>query len=281
MSLSLSILASGSSGNCSVLRTPAGAILIDCGIGPRTAASRMKDLGIGVENIAAICLTHLDSDHFCTAWLRRIASAGIMLFCHESRAEDLANFGDGQAEFAHLIRTFNGHDFSPVDGVNLSPIRLDHDAHGSHGFLVQGFNSRIGYATDMGRVCEDLVRQFCGVDVLAIESNYDPQMQIASDRPWFLKRRIMGGRGHLSNQQALEIVQKILDQTHRQRRLLPKHIVLLHRSRQCNCPNLLRELFCSDPRIAQRLVLAEQDRPTAWLSVHERPAYSQLQLQWT
>jgi phosphoribosyl 1,2-cyclic phosphodiesterase len=280
MSLSLSILASGSSGNCSVLRTPGGAILIDCGIGPRATASRMKSLGIGVDRIVAICLTHLDSDHFSTTWLGRIASAGIALFCHESRAGEVARFGDGDAEFAHMIRTFNGHAFSPIDGVNLKPIRLDHDEQGSHGFLIEGFNSRIGYATDLGRVSEQLIRQFCGVDVLAIESNYDPQMQIASDRPWFLKRRIMGGRGHLSNQQALETVQQILDQTHRQRRLLPKHIVLLHRSRQCNCPNLLRELFSSDPRIADRLVLAEQDCATGWLSAHDRPVYSQLELQW-
>ena len=214
MSLSLSILASGSSGNCSVLRGPAGAIFIDCGIGPRTAASRMKSLGIGVENIAAICLTHLDSDHFSSAWLRRIVQAGIPLFCHESRADELSRIGGGDAEFARLIQTFNGHPFSPLDGLRLTPIRLDHDEHGSHGFLIEALNSRIGYATDLGRVNPDLVRRFSGVDILAIESNYDPQMQVASDRPWFLKRRIMGGRGHLSNQEALEIVRKILDQTH-------------------------------------------------------------------
>ncbi len=281
MSLSLSILASGSSGNCSVLRSPSGAILIDCGIGPRTAASRMKNLDLTVENISAICLTHLDSDHFSQSWLRRIIQAGIAVYCHQSRAQELANLSGKGAEFSHLIKTFNGHPFAPIEGLNLTPIPLDHDELGSHGFLIESQNSRVGYATDLGRVSEHLIRTFCGVDLLAIESNYDPDMQLASDRPWFLKRRIMGGRGHLSNQQALEIVQKILDHSHQRKRILPKHIVLLHRSRQCNCPNLVRELFSSDPRIAERLVLAEQDRATEWLSAHERPAFSQLELQWT
>jgi phosphoribosyl 1,2-cyclic phosphodiesterase len=281
MSLSLSILASGSAGNCSVLRSPSGAILIDCGIGPRIAASRMKNLDIGVESISAICLTHLDSDHFSQSWLRRVIQAGIAVYCHQSRAEELANLPGKGAEFSHLIKTFNGHPFFPVEGLKLTPIPLDHDEHGSHGFLIEFQNSRVGYATDLGRVSEYLIRAFCGVDLLAIESNYDPDMQLASDRPWFLKRRIMGGRGHLSNREALEIVQKILDHSNQRRRVLPRHIVLLHRSRQCNCPDLVRELFSTDPRIAERLVLAEQDRATGWLSAHDRPSFSQMELQWT
>ncbi len=86
-------------------------------------------------------------------------------------------------------------------------------------------------------------------------------MQEMSGRPWFLKRRIMGGKGHLSNRQALAAVQQILDRGQR----LPDHIVLLHRSRQCNCPELLRALFSKDRRIGPRLTLAEQFERTPWL----------------
>ncbi|MGA2441320.1 MAG: MBL fold metallo-hydrolase, partial [Tepidisphaeraceae bacterium] len=231
MSLSLCILASGSSGNCSVLRGPRGAMLIDCGIAPRTAAGRMKGLGVGVADVAAICLTHLDGDHFNPAWTGRIVQQGIAIFCHEDRADELSRLGGGAAEFARLIRPFNSRPFSPIEGVQFTAIRLDHDEHGSHGFGIEGFGSRIGYATDLGRPSSELVRQFCGVGVLAIESNYDPQMQASSDRPWFLKRRIMGGRGHLSNQEALDVVRRILDHADRRVAALPRHIVLLHRSR--------------------------------------------------
>jgi hypothetical protein len=86
-------------------------------------------------------------------------------------------------------------------------------------------------------------------------------MQERSNRPWFLKRRITGGHGHLSNQQALAAVRKILDRAPR----LPDHIVLLHRSRQCNCPDLLRALFTQDRRIAPRLTLAEPFQRSPWL----------------
>lgn len=280
MSLSLCILASGSAGNCSVLRGESGAFLIDCGIGPRTTAGRMAALGADLGEVAAICLTHLDRDHFNPNWIRQIIRQGILVFCHEKRIDELAGLGGGDAEFVRLIRPFNGRPFSPADGIELHPIRLPHDELGSHGFVIEGFGGRIGYATDLGRASAELVRRFRGLDVLAIESNYDPQMQMNSDRPAFLKRRIMGGRGHLSNSEALDAVRQILDQAQRRGQALPGHIVLLHRSRQCNCPKLLRELFSSDRRIGRRLVLAEQDRPTPWLPARQRPVFRQLELQW-
>jgi phosphoribosyl 1,2-cyclic phosphodiesterase len=279
MSLSLSILASGSAGNCSVVRGARAIMLIDCGIGPKTAAGRMRGLDIGIDEVGAICLTHLDRDHFNLNWVSTIIRQRILLFCHESRTDDLARLG-GSAEFARQIRPFNGQNFFPVEGLGLTAIHLAHDELGSHGFLIKASGSRLGYATDLGRVDARLIRHFQGVDVLAIESNYDPQMQLSSGRPWFLKRRIMGGRGHLSNQDALAAVREILDQSQVRGRPLPKHIILLHRSRQCNCPRLLRELFCADERVRQRLVLAEQDRATGWLCAQDRPVFGQLELQW-
>jgi phosphoribosyl 1,2-cyclic phosphodiesterase len=236
----------------------------------------MRGLGARIKDVAAICLTHLDRDHFNPNWVSTIVRRAIPLFCHEDRTDDLAALGGGSAEFARLIRPFNGRKFFPVEGFDLTAIRLEHDEQGSHAFLVEGFGSRLGYATDLGRVNRGLIVQFRGVDVLAIESNYDPQMQISSDRPWFLKKRIMGGRGHLSNQDALSAVRQIMDQSRR----LPKHIVLLHRSRQCNCPRLLRELFSADERMRDRLVLAEQDRATGWLCAGDQPVHRQLELQW-
>jgi len=109
----------------------------------------MKGLGIGVGDVSAICLTHLDSDHFNPAWARRIAQQGIALFCHQDRTDELSRLGGGAAEFARLIRPFNAHPFSPVEGVHFTAIRLDHDEHGSHGFRIDGFGARIGYATDL------------------------------------------------------------------------------------------------------------------------------------
>jgi phosphoribosyl 1,2-cyclic phosphodiesterase len=256
-------------------------MLIDCGIGPRIAAARMKGLGVCLADVRAICLTHLDSDHFKPAWISTILRQEIAVFCHEDKVPGLIGLCGGSAEFARSVRTFNGHPFDALDGIAFTAIPFRHDAVGSHGFVAEGFGCRMGYATDLGRVEPRLIRDFRGVNLLAIESNYDPQMQLVSPRPWFLKQRIMGGAGHLSNEEALHAVQRIISETQVLGMALPKHIVLLHRSRQCNCPRRLRELFSADPLIGSRLVLAEQDRPTGWLNAGARQTFAQLELQWS
>jgi phosphoribosyl 1,2-cyclic phosphodiesterase len=265
MSLSLCVLASGSSGNCSVIRAQGGAMLIDCGIGPRTAAGRLKGTGVSINDIAAICLTHLDRDHFNLNWVETVVRNQVRVYCAADRAADLRRFADDDA-FAERIEPFDDEAFEPLPGVSVSSQQLAHDQTGSHAFIVESNNARIGYATDLGRVPAELIERFCGVDLLAIESNYDPQMQQTSGRPRFLQQRIMGGRGHLSNDQALAAVRAVLDRCQRKANRLPRHIVLLHRSRQCNCPDLLRELFSRDTRISSRLMLAEQFFRTPWLS---------------
>ena len=118
--------------------------------------------------------------------------------------------------------------------------------------------------------------RFSDLDSIALESNYDRQMQFDSARPWFLKRRIMGGHGHLSNLQALAAIRKLLDRSRR----LPDHIVLLHRSQECNCPHLVRQIFSADPRIASRLTLAEQHERSPWLGRVNRPILAGEQLKF-
>jgi phosphoribosyl 1,2-cyclic phosphodiesterase len=272
MSLELCILASGSSGNAAVVRTPAGVILIDLGIGPRTTARRLQGTGVKVADVAAACLTHLDSDHFSWRWGPTLVRHGVRVFCHAAKVGRLvathavqAEAGAGDA-FARLVCPFDDAAFEILPGVRVAPIQLAHDRAGSHGFLIEGFGDRIGYATDLGRVPVHLIEHFRDCDVLAIESNYDPEMQANSGRPEFLKRRIMGGAGHLSNAQALAAVRQILDRSPGR---WPDHVVLLHRSRECNCPQLLRREFGRDVRIAPRLVLAEPYARTEWLRRRE------------
>jgi phosphoribosyl 1,2-cyclic phosphodiesterase len=282
MSLELCILGSGSGGNCSALRAPSGVMLIDAGLGPRTVARRLEGTGVHVRDVRAICLTHLDGDHFSTTWVDTIIRLDARVFCHNRRVNDLIDVvsarypHDARVEtFRERLVTFGRAEFSPLEGVSMHAIRLAHDRDGSHGFVINGFDARVGYATDLGRVTDELIERFAQVelDVLALESNYDPHMQHASPRPYFLKQRIMGGRGHLSNEQAFEAIRAILDSCERARRRLPEHIVLLHRSRQCNCPDLVRRLFTQDPRVARRLTLAEQYHRSEWLRPSDaRPA---------
>lgn len=258
MSLALCILASGSSGNCSLLRTPHGVVLIDAGIGPRTFGRSVAGTDITLDDVRAVVLTHLDSDHFRRSWARTLVRQGITVHCAAGHAADL----DVAAELGGLLRPFDGA-FEPISGVTFEPLSFAHDDTGSYGFVISGHNGRIGFATDLGHVPPALIEQFDDLDVLAIESNYDPDMQRNSGRPWFLQKRITGGHGHLSNEQALLAVKAIFKKHHKRR--LPAHVVLLHRSRDCNCPDLVRELFSRDERIASRLVLAEPYSRTEWL----------------
>jgi phosphoribosyl 1,2-cyclic phosphodiesterase len=291
MSIEICVLASGSAGNCTAVRTPSGVMLIDAGLGPRTTAQRLRGTGVSVADVAALCLTHLDHDHFNRNWLGTLLYRCVPLFCHLNRVDDLLRLALGShpdreqlAQLRQLIRPFNGHPFEPLPGLEVRPMLFAHDLLGSSGFVLDGFGHRVGFATDLGRVPDGLFDAFCDLDVLAIESNYDHRMQVESPRPWFLKRRIMGGSGHLSNEQAFETVRRIFNRCEATGARPPAHVVLLHRSRECNCPQLLRKLFSRDARIAPRLVLAEQDERTAWLGAAPRGfdavTGQQLQLAW-
>ena len=280
MSLHLSILASGSSGNCAVVRLNDGAaMLIDAGIGPRVAAKRLAELGLRLTDLSAICVTHLDRDHFSPYWFATAQQLDIRIHCHESKRDHLTWLAQRQETTVDPV-CFNGHAFEPIPGVETRALSLWHDAEGSHGFVLDSGRTKLGYATDLGRVPGTLIDAFCGVDTIALESNYDRDMQLTSDRPDFLKHRIMGGRGHLSNEEAFDAIRTILDRCAKKRLALPQHIVLLHRSRQCNCPTRVRALFETDLRIARRLTLAEQHVRTDWLSPrpNERPIGAQLTL---
>jgi phosphoribosyl 1,2-cyclic phosphodiesterase len=266
MALELCVLASGSAGNAAILRSPAGILLIDAGIGPRTLAKRLDGTGVRLTDIAALCLTHLDGDHFSPRWASTLRRLNIPIYCHANKVDALASISP---DLVPLIRPFNVDVFSPIGGLTCDPIHFPHDQLGSHGFLVDGFGYRIGYATDVGRVPSYFFDRFKDLDCIALEANYDPQMQLDSARPLFLKRRIMGGHGHLSNLQALAAIRKLLDRTRR----LPDHIVLLHRSQECNCPDLVRQLFSTDRRIASRLTLAEQHQRSPWLGRTNRGQY--------
>jgi phosphoribosyl 1,2-cyclic phosphodiesterase len=266
MSLEICVLASGSAGNAAILRSPAGILLIDAGIGPRTLAKRLDGTGVRPTDIAALCLTHLDGDHFSARWASTLRRLNIPIYCHANKVDALAS---SSPDVVPLVRPFNVDAFSPIDGLTCDPIHFAHDQLGSHGFVIDGFGYRVGYATDLGRVPSYFFDRFRDLDCIALEANYDPQMQLDSARPSFLKRRIMGGHGHLSNFQALTAIRKLLDRTRR----LPDHIVLLHRSQECNCPDLVRQLFSTDRRIASRLTLAQQHERSPWLGRANRRHY--------
>jgi len=266
--MQMCVLASGSSGNCTVVRAGGRTILIDAGIGPRSTARRLAGTGAEVQDISAILLTHLDHDHFKPTWFPVISELGIRLHVHRRHLYDLYRCDEAQARSLHkagLLLPFADEPFllelGDGSAAQVRTVRCEHDEQGSVSYRIDCVHGRLALATDVGRVTDGLVEALTDVDLLAIESNYDPPMQLASSRPWHLKRRIMGGRGHLSNEQAYEAVCRAIDRS----RNAPRHIVLLHLSRQCNRPARARQVFAGRPHIAARLCITSQSQPTPWL----------------
>lgn len=227
---SLVVLSSSSGGNCSalVLEGPApGLLLIDLGLSPRRTRLLLAEAGLAEAPILGAVITHLDVDHYHPGWAGRTRSAlpgqavVHMHRRHLGRAEREGMLFGRSAPFER--------EFEPAPGVKVWSHLVAHDSLGCASLRFSAAGAELGWATDVGRPTDELASHLAGVDVLAVESNYCPKMEAESDRPEFLKRRIMGGSGHLSNRQCGELT----------RRIAPKrHVVLLHLSRECNTPEL-------------------------------------------
>lgn len=269
------VLGSGSGGNCSVIDTPAGLMMMDAGLGVATTARRLEQAGRSLDDVRALCVTHLDQDHYRPRWSFVLAERRVTVWAHRWHADRLMRSEAGRPlRDAGLLRTFEDAAFSPLHRVEVAAIRLQHDEQGTSGFRVRVGDVAIGYATDLGHVPPQLIEHFAGVDLLALESNYDPMMQMSSSRPFFLKRRIMNGSGHLSNQQAAEAVTAIAATCADGG---PRAVVLLHRSRDCNHPRKIRKLYDALPVLRRRLILAEQRRRTRWIALPPRRAMQRCQ----
>lgn len=277
--LRVCVLGSGSGGNSTVVQFGDDAILIDAGFGPVTTAKRLAQAGLNLGMIKAIVLTHLDQDHFRPTWTRTLLGWRLPVYCHDWHQPAMARHPAApQLMSAGLVRNFDNGAFDAGTSLSITTVALKHDKQGTFAFhLKMPDGARLGYATDLGHVPDELVRRFAGVDLLALESNYDPPMQLKSKRPLFLQRRIMGSAGHLSNEQAFECVQKI-DQLSGDGN--PQHIVLLHRSQQCNRPGKVREVFEQSPDIWNRVTLTHQRRRSKWFKVNPAGQLSTAQMQF-
>lgn len=252
----LCVLASGSSGNCSVLRSAEGElVLIDAGISPKRAGEALAALGHSLAEVSAVVLTHLDSDHFYSSWATAAPKKlrfGASVWVHASHARERRL---GPLHAGGRLRTFEREAFEPARGVSFISRLASHDAQGVATFRISTPQGELGFLTDLGEVTDRLVAFHQGVGVLAIESNYCPRLQARSPRPDFLKRRIMGGAGHLSNEQCLCATEAIAPAS---------HAVFLHLSRECNCPELVGQMH-EGANYAR--TIASADEPTRWVAI--------------
>ncbi|MCH2134738.1 MAG: MBL fold metallo-hydrolase [Phycisphaerales bacterium] len=256
--LAFAVLGSGSRGNCSVLRLGRRTFLVDAGLSIRQTRLRLDAIGLTLEDVEGLFLTHLDRDHFGSGWPGQLRRTGVPVHISPSHRQQAITAGVPST----CVRRLSDAPHQVADDVRVHRIDVAHDDSGCSAFVFEHDGARLGWATDLGHVPTELLSSFVGLDAIAFESNYDRDMQLASDRPGFLKERIMGGHGHLSNRESLDALVRIASASTLQ------HIALLHLSQQCNHPDRVLSLWRSHAsELVDRLVITGQDTPSPMLQV--------------
>ncbi|WP_423148259.1 MBL fold metallo-hydrolase [Rubrolithibacter danxiaensis] len=230
MSLYISSINSGSNGNCYYIGNEQEAVLVDAGISCRETEKRMKRLGLSMNSVKAIFVSHEHSDHI----------SGITVLSKKYKLPvyitDNTYRNSGLQLENYLLKSFTAYQTVQVGGFTIIPFPKHHDAADPHSFLVHYDDIKIGVFTDIGAPCDHVIKHFSQCHAAFLEANYDEELLEQGKYPYYLKRRIRGGKGHLSNTQALEIFKSC-------KPAFMSHLLLSHLSKDNNCPNLVENLF--------------------------------------
>ncbi len=230
MSLYVASLNSGSNGNCYYVGNNEEAILVDAGLSCKETEIRLKRLGVDIQNIKAIFISHEHADHI----------KGVALLSKKHQLPVYitdATRRHGKVKLdKHLSRSFSASNAVCIGSLNISAFKKVHDAADPYSFMITCRETKVGVFTDLGIVCENLVQHFKQCNAAFLESNYDEMMLETGRYPYYLKKRITGGAGHISNKQALELFLQYRSQS-------LSHLFLSHLSDNNNCPKLVQELF--------------------------------------
>ena len=244
MALRFTVLASGSGGNATLVECGGTGLLIDAGLGPRQLSARFADAGASWTSVGAVLLTHTHTDHWKDATLAHLLRRRVPLYCHPGHHRSLETWSRAFAPLkaSGLVHDYQaGAAFHPAPGLRCVPLPLSHDSGDTFGFRLEGGEDLFGHAVAAGYVADlgcwdhELVEALGEVDLLALEFNHDVGLECASGRTPRLIARVLGDEGHLSNEQAADLLRAVL------RRSTPgrlRHLVQLHLSRDCNHPSL-------------------------------------------
>ena len=223
-------LFSGSSGNAAVLRTEGGALLIDCGMSGRQVLSALQTARIDPAELRAVLVTHEHSDH--------VKGVGVIsrklnlpVYATAGTWEGMAG-AVGELPAAHRV-VEPGESFFMLDGLEVNPFSIPHDANEPVGYRIYlPGGSSIAVATDLGFFSETVRDAVLGAEVVLLESNHDPEMLKQNPHyPAALKSRILGRKGHLSNDSGASAAVELLNAGAR-------HLLLGHLSSENNTPEM-------------------------------------------
>lgn len=258
MSLRISILGSGSSGNATFVATDRVRVLIDAGFSYKQIGRRLAEIGEDPEELDAVVVSHEHSDHI--AGLRMLAKktrASLWMTERTSRAIDFQ--GDEWKGLDPTLETFEAGSRLAIGDLEIDTFTIPHDAVDPIAFRVRHEGVKAGLVTDLGYIPQSVKHHVKGCDFLLLESNHDAEMLRVGPYPWSVKQRVAGKTGHLSNHAVAEFLRTDFDRCART-------LVLGHLSGENNYPATaelevgaaLASVGCSDVR----LMTAAQHAPS-------------------
>ncbi len=242
MPCQLTILGSGSSGNCAYLETETTRLLVDAGFSGKQIEERMASIGKTPSQLHAILISHEHSDHI--QGLRVLAAKyRIPIYTNRlTRAAILEGLSTATSHTAAKEASFDWRIFEvgqrfALGGFDIEPFSVPHDASDPMGFLIYCGNRCIVFLNDLGHITELVLNKARQADILILETNHDLKLlQNDPHRPWALKQRISSRHGHLSNEAAAIALGAIVN-----KRL--QHVYLWHLSQDCNRPELAKAVI--------------------------------------
>jgi phosphoribosyl 1,2-cyclic phosphodiesterase len=251
-------LASGSSGNCLVAEAAGTVVLLDCGLSLTETERRLARLGLAPSQVSGILITHEHSDHAAGSFEFAAAHRVTIYLTHGTLA---ALRAEGKVLDGVPLCMVNGRQSFFIDGLQLSPFTVPHDAREPVQFVLSDGASRLGVITDVGISTPHVEKMLSGLDALVLECNYDRDLLWNGGYPRWLKERIAGPFGHLDNLES----ERLLGAIDRSRL---KHVIGAHLSKQNNRPELARAalaraLGCEESWVS----LATQDDGFGWRTI--------------
>jgi phosphoribosyl 1,2-cyclic phosphodiesterase len=252
--LKFCVLASGSSGNSSLVATNTTRLLIDAGLGVRDLMQRLASTGESLDRLDAILITHEHSDHISgLCRLLRKLRRPIPVYVTQRTAPVI----DWETCEPAIERFQAGSSFT-IGDISIDSFTIPHDAIDPVGYTFRAAGVKIGIATDLGYIPDSIKYHLRSTDVLLLESNHDIEMLKVGPYPWSVKQRVMGRNGHLSNDVVSDFLRDDFAAS-------TASLILGHLSEHNNHPELVRMSAASALErrgLSTRLHIAEQNQPS-------------------
>jgi phosphoribosyl 1,2-cyclic phosphodiesterase len=228
--MKVTVLASGSKGNSTLIETLTSKILIDFGLSYKNMINKLNEINICIDAIDAIFITHEHSDHI-KGIETLIKKTSINIFLSRGSYEYIV----GHKKYGITYEYFNIMNTDEsiwIGDTEINAFLVSHDASEPFGYIIKDDYKKMVYVTDTGYISESNEQKIMNADIYIIEANHNVEMLMCTNRPWYLKQRILGDVGHMCNEDALNTLTRVKGEN-------TKFIYLAHISEEANNIDLL------------------------------------------